>query len=78
MINKNVIDNAYSLHWLDEQINSLRGSAWFITHDLTKGYHQMNLDTGSREYIAFTTPMGLYQWKVLPMVMKTSVLSFNN
>ena len=32
----------------------------------------MNLDINSREYTAFTTPMGLYQWKVLPMGMKTS------
>ena len=72
MIHKNVIDNAYPLHWIDDQINSMCGSAWFTTLDLTKGYHQMNLDTGSREYTAFTTPMGLYQWKVLPMGMKTS------
>ena len=72
MIIKNVIDNAYPLHWIDDQIHSMRGSAWFLTLDLTKGYHQMNLDTDSREYTAFTTPMGLYQWKVLPMGMKTS------
>ena len=67
MINKNVIDNDYPLHWIDDQIDSMRGSAWFTALDLKKGYHQMNLDTGSREHTAFTTPMGLYQWKVLPM-----------
>ena len=50
----------------------MRGSTWFTTLDLTKGYHQMNLDNGSREFTAFTTPMGLYQWKVLPLGMKTS------
>ena len=31
----------------------------------------MNLSTGSKEFSAFTTPMGLYQWKVLPICMKT-------
>ena len=72
MINKNVINDAYPLHRIDDQIDSMRGSAWFTTLDLTKGYHQMNLDISSREYTAFTTPMGLYQWKVLPMGMKTS------
>ena len=72
MINKNVIDDAYPLHRIDDQIDSMRGSAWFTTLDLTKGYHQMNLDISSREYTAFTTPMGQYQWKVLPMGMKTS------
>ena len=44
--------------------------------DLTKGYYQMNLDLGSYEYTAFTMPMGLYQWKVLPMGMKTSSAVF--
>ena len=53
MINKNVIDDAYPLHRIDDQIDSMRGSAWFTTLDLTKGYHQMNLDTGSREFTAF-------------------------
>ena len=72
MINKNVIDNAYPLRWIDNQIDSMRGSAWFTTLDLTKNYHQNNLNTGSKEFTAFTTPMGLYQWKVLPMGMKTS------
>ena len=32
----------------------------------------MNLEISSCEYTAFTTPLGLYQWKVLPMGMKTS------
>ena len=64
MINKNVIDSTYPLYWIDDQINSMRGSAWFTTLDLTKGYHQMNLDISSCEYTAFTTPMGLYFWKV--------------
>ena len=72
MINKNVIANAYPLHRIDNQIDSMSGSAWFTTLDLTKGYHQMNLDTSFCEYMAFTTPLGLYQWKVLPKVTKTS------
>ena len=72
MINKNVLDNAYPLHWKDDQIDSMRGSAWFTTLYLTKGYCQMNLDTSFCEYTSFTTPLGLYQWKVLPIGMKSS------
>ena len=55
----------------------MRGSAWLKALDMTKGYHQMNLDFGSQEYTKFTTPMGLYQSKVLPMGMKTFGASFN-
>ena len=32
----------------------------------------MKLAEGSREITAFTTPRGLFQWKVLPVGMKTS------
>ena len=60
MINKNVIDNAFPLHRIDDQIDSNNGSSWFTTLELTKGYHQMNLDISSQEYTAFTTPMELY------------------
>ena len=76
MINKNVVNNAYPLHRIDDQIDSLRGSAWFTTLDLTKGYHQINLNIGSQKNKPFTMPMGLYQWKVLPMGMKTSSAVF--
>ena len=72
MINKNVIAYAYPLHRIDNQIDSMHGSAWFPTLELTKGYHQINLDTSSCEYTAFTTPLGLYQRKVLPMAKTTS------
>ena len=71
MINKSIINDDYPFHRKYDQIDSLRGSAWFMTLDLKKGYHQMNLDVSSCEITALTMPMGLYQWKVLPMGMKT-------
>ena len=36
MINKNIFDSAYPLHWLDNQINSMCGSAWFTALSLAK------------------------------------------
>ena len=36
MINKNVIDKSYPLNRIDDQIDSMCGSAWFTTLDLTK------------------------------------------
>lgn len=72
MVNKNIINDAYPLHRIDDQLDIMAGSKVFTTLDLTKGYHQMKLDFNSREITGFTTPKGLYQWKVLPMGMKTS------
>ncbi|KAG1318948.1 hypothetical protein G6F62_012086 [Rhizopus arrhizus] len=40
---------------------------YFTIMDAMKGYWQMPLHTDSKEYTAFITPFGLYQWKVMPM-----------
>ena len=34
--------------------------------DLLSGYHQCVIEPGSREYIAFETPMGVYHYKRVP------------
>ena len=39
----------------------------FIVLDLTSGYFQTEIDEESREYTAFMTNWGLYEWCRLPM-----------
>ena len=70
MINKSVIEKTYPLHWIDDQIDSMRGSAWYIILYLTKGYHQMNLDTGSREFKAATMPIDYINGKSCLLVWR--------
>ena len=72
MVNKNVINDAYPMHRVEDQLEAMSGSSVFTTLDLTKGYHQMRLAEESKEITAFSSPKGLFQWKVLPMRMKTS------
>ena len=72
MVNKNVINDAYLMHRVEDQLEAMSGSSVFTTLDLTKGYHQMRLAEESKEITAFSSPKGLFQWKVLPMGMKTS------
>jgi hypothetical protein len=40
--------------------------------DALKGFWQLALEPSSRPLTAFTTIHGLYQWKVLPMGLKTA------
>ena len=40
--------------------------------DLASGFHQMRIDPSTAEYTAFTTPLGSFQWTVLPMGLKQS------
>ena len=60
------------MHRVEDQLEAMSGSSVFTTLDLTKGYHQMRLAEESKEITAFSSPKGLFQWKVLPMGMKTS------
>lgn len=39
---------------------------WFSTMDLQSGFFQAELDPESRQFTAFTTHMGLFQYKTLP------------
>ena len=39
----------------------------FSKMDLVKGYHQAAIAGGSREFTAFTSCMGVFQWKRVPM-----------
>ena len=57
---------------IDKQLEAMAGCVVFTTLDLTKGYHQLILHPKSKPITAFSTPDGLFQWKVLPQGMKTA------
>ena len=40
---------------------------FFAVFDLTSGYYQAPIDEDSRQYTAFATRRGIYQWRRLPM-----------
>jgi hypothetical protein len=44
----------------------LKGASVFSKLDLTKGFYQIALHPKCREFLAFSTPDGLKQWKVMP------------
>ena len=66
------MNDVYPMHQVEDQLVAMNGATVFTTLDLTKGYHQMKLAEVFKEITAFTSFQGLYQWKVLLMVTKTS------
>ena len=76
MVNKNVINDAYPMHRVEDQLEAMSGSSVFTMLDLTKGYHQMKLAESLKEITAFLSPTGLFQWKVLPISIKNFRCSF--
>ncbi len=63
---------------IEECLASLAGNKYFSTIDLQCGYHQIFLDTKSRPYTAFTTPLGKFQYKTMPFGLKNAPSYFQN
>ena len=44
--------------------------------DLEDGFHQMPVSVCSRQYTAFCTPFGVFEWRLLPMGVKVGPQAF--
>ncbi|GKT29052.1 hypothetical protein ADUPG1_001020, partial [Aduncisulcus paluster] len=53
-----------------------KGQKYFAALDLIHGYHQLPLAPQCRRFTAFTTPLGLYEWTVLPFGLKSAPAIF--
>ena len=65
-VNELTKKDAHPLPRMDETLDMLSGAKWFSTLDLASGYWQVEVDPADREKTAFSTPFGLYQFRVMP------------
>ena len=68
--------DAYPLPRVDDSLDTLGGSKWFSTLDMTSGYWQIPMDEEAKERSAFVTRSGLWQWKVLPFGLTSAPSTF--
>ncbi|XP_003377634.1 conserved hypothetical protein [Trichinella spiralis] len=59
---------------IDDTLDALAGAKWFSTLDLASGYWQVEV-AESRE-TAFFTPLGLFQFRVMPFVLCNALATF--
>ena len=57
--------DAYPLPHIGDTLDALSGNRWFSCLDTSAGFNQVEMDPASKEYTAFNTHKGLYQYKVL-------------
>jgi len=60
----------------EDLLSSFQGMKWFSTVDMAWGFWGVPMEEDSKQYTAFVTPDGLYQWKVMPMGFTNSPAIF--
>lgn len=60
----------------DDMYSAIAGKTIFSSLDLLKGYWQIGIQPADRHLTAFTTPKGLYEYKVLPMGLANAPATF--
>ena len=65
-VNEVTRKDAQPLPRIDDTIDTLHGAKWFSTLDLASGYWQVEVEPEDREKTAFTTPFGIFQFRVMP------------
>ena len=61
---------------VDDTLDTLGESKYFTTLDLASGYWQVEVATEDRQMTTFTTPEGLYQFKVMPFGLCNAPATF--
>ena len=65
-LNKATVKNKWPIPRIDTLLDQLQGATIFSAIDLQQGYYQLKIDEADCAKTAFVTPLGLYEFKVLP------------
>ncbi len=65
-LNSVITKDAYPLPQINNALDTLHGSMWFTTLDLASRYRQIKVEKRDQHRTAFSTPNGLFEFKVMP------------
>lgn len=65
-LNKLIEKDRYPLPLIDDQIDKLGNSTYYISIDMKNGFYQIPISSNSTKYTAFVTPDGHYEFVKMP------------
>ena len=66
-LNKQTVKSCWPLTSVEEFFDTLEGSCYFSTIDMSSDSTSSLLETSSKVYTAFSTPFGSFKWLIMPM-----------
>lgn len=75
-LNKVTIPDRYPIPHLHDFVHNLEGCTTFTTLDLTRAYHQIPVAEEDRPKTAVITPLGLYEYNVMPFGLRNAAQTF--
>ena len=75
-LNKLTKKNRYPLPRIDDLLDKLQGASVFSSLDLMSGYFQIRISDEDKEKTGFRTPIGHFQFKVLPFGLTNAPSTF--
>ena len=77
-LNKDTVKNRYPLPRIDDMFDQSQGAKVLSSTDLQSAYYQVRLKPEDVRRTAFTTPMGLYEFRVLCFGLTNAPGTFQN
>ncbi|XP_050553710.1 uncharacterized protein LOC126911298 [Spodoptera frugiperda] len=66
----------YPLPRIEDVLHAAKTSKYMSTLDLRSGYFQVSVDPDHRDFTSFTTPLGTFRFKRMPMGLRNSGATF--
>ncbi len=75
-VNQQLVTDIHPLPNLEELVEHVAGSEFYVTLDLKNAYYQVMLDESSRDLTTFSEGINLYRFKRLPFGLSCSASIF--